>query len=188
MGTTLETGQEPTYLSQYMKIETVSAKKLPAFFANDYTVIDVRTPSEFKSAHVVGAESLPLDQLDAEQFCGKYGDGSPVYILCQSGKRATIAAERLVKAGHQNVTVIEGGTTAAMDADIDMKYGKGSISIERQVRIAAGALVFLGTLLGLFVHGGFFGISAFVGAGLFFAGVTDTCGMGMMLAKCPWNQ
>ena len=32
------------------------------------------------------------------------------------------------------------------------------------------------------------GIPAFIGAGLTFAGVTDTCGMGMLLAKMPWNQ
>ncbi len=171
-----------------MKIETASAQKLPEFLANDYTVIDVRTPKEYQSAHVVGAKSLPLDQLDAEQFCGQYDAGLPVYILCQSGKRATIAAKRLIKAGHQNVSVIEGGTAAAIDAGIEIEYGKGSISIERQVRIAAGTLVFIGTLLGLFVHGGFFAIPAFVGAGLVFAGITDTCGMGMALAKCPWNQ
>ncbi len=170
-----------------MDIETTSPRKLPEIFSDGYTVIDVRTPKEFQAAHVVGAELLPLDQLDGEQFCGKYGDGFPVYILCQSGKRGMIAAERLIAAGHQNVSVIEGGTNAAKDAGIEIEYGKGAISIERQVRIAAGALVFVGALLGMFVHSGFFAIPAFVGAGLVFAGVTDTCGMGMMLSKCPWN-
>jgi len=56
------------------------------------------------------------------------------------------------------------------------------------VRIAAGALVLLGVLLGAFVHAGFLALSAFVGAGLVFAGVTDWCGMGLLLAKMPWNQ
>ncbi|MCU0707785.1 MAG: sulfurtransferase, partial [Pirellula sp.] len=32
------------------------------------------------------------------------------------------------------------------------------------------------------------GLSGFVGAGLIFAGVTDTCAMGMLIAKMPWNQ
>lgn len=171
-----------------MNIETTSPRKLSEIFSNGYTVIDVRTPKEFQAAHVVGAECLPLDTLDGEKFCGKYGDGFPVYILCQSGKRSTIAAERLINAGHKNVTVIEGGTSAAIDAHIEIEYGKGCISIERQVRIAAGALVFVGVLLGLFVHSGFLALPAFVGAGLVFAGITDTCGMGMMLAKCPWNR
>jgi rhodanese-related sulfurtransferase len=58
----------------------------------------------------------------------------------------------------------------------------------RQVRIAAGALVFIGAVLGYFVHPYFIGLSAFVGAGLVFAGITDTCGMGMMIAKMPWNR
>jgi len=170
-----------------MKIETTSARKLPEIFSNDYTVIDVRTPKEFQAAHVVGAESIPLDQLDAVQFCGKYGTGFPVYILCQSGKRAQIAAERLIEAGHQNVTVIEGGTNAAIDAHVEVEYGQGALSIERQVRIAAGLLVVIGTILGLAVHSGFLAIPVITGAGLIFAGVTNSCGMGMLLSKCPWN-
>jgi predicted branched-subunit amino acid permease len=62
------------------------------------------------------------------------------------------------------------------------------ISLERQVRIVAGSLVLIGVLLGWFVHRGFFGLSAFVGAGLVFAGITDFCGMGLLLAKLPWNK
>jgi rhodanese-related sulfurtransferase len=171
-----------------MKIETASAQKLPEFFSSNATVIDVRTPKEFQAAHVVGAESTPLDQLDPEQFQKQYGDEKPVYILCQAGKRAITAAERLSQAGHKNVTVITGGTAAAIEAGIDIEYGEKSISIERQVRIAAGGLVVLGTLLGFFIHVGFFAVPAFVGAGLMFAGITDNCAMGMLLAKCPWNQ
>jgi hypothetical protein len=66
--------------------------------------------------------------------------------------------------------------------------GKATISLERQVRIAAGSIVLIGTLMGAFVHPAFLGLSAFVGAGLVFAGITDTCGMGMLLARMPWNQ
>ena len=62
------------------------------------------------------------------------------------------------------------------------------ISLERQVRIAAGSLVVLGTALGAFVHPGFLALAAFVGAGLVFAGITDTCGMGLLLARMPWNR
>ena len=64
----------------------------------------------------------------------------------------------------------------------------GGISLERQVRIVAGFLVLAGTLLGIFLHSGFLFISGFVGAGLVFAGITDICGMGMLLARMPWNQ
>jgi hypothetical protein len=43
-------------------------------------------------------------------------------------------------------------------------------------------------VLGFIVSPYFIGLSAFVGAGLVFAGVTDTCGMGMIIAKMPWNR
>ena len=62
------------------------------------------------------------------------------------------------------------------------------MSLERQVRIAAGFLALLGALLGFFVHPNYFGLYAFVGAGLMFAGITDTCGMAMLIARMPWNQ
>jgi rhodanese-related sulfurtransferase len=171
-----------------MKIETASAQKLPEFFASDATVIDVRTRKEFASAHVVGATSTPLDEFDPDQFQKQYGEDKPVYILCQAGKRAITAAERLSQAGHKNVTVITGGTAAAIEAGIDIEYGEASLSIERQVRIATGSLVVVGTILGLWIHPGFLALSALVGAGLVFAGITDTCGMGIMLSKCPWNR
>jgi hypothetical protein len=66
--------------------------------------------------------------------------------------------------------------------------GKKAISLERQVRIAAGSLVLLGVIGSLLIHPYVIGLSAFVGAGLLFAGITDTCGMGMLLARMPWNR
>ncbi len=171
-----------------MSTHTINASALPEIMAAGGTVIDVRTPAEFKSAHVVGAALQPLDQLDAAAYCQTAGSDSAVYILCQSGKRASIAAGQLTAAGHTQAIVVEGGTLAAIDAGLDIAYGKGAISIERQVRIAAGLLVFCGTLAGAYIHPGFLIIPGSVGAGLAFAGITDTCGMAMALAKCPWNQ
>ncbi|MGJ8640668.1 MAG: rhodanese-like domain-containing protein [Opitutaceae bacterium] len=171
-----------------MSFKTVPSSDLPKLFGEAAIVIDVRTPAEYKSVHVDGAALHPLDQFNAAAFSQHHGSDRAVYILCQSGKRAAMAADKLLAAGHQACYVIEGGTLAAIDAGVAVVRGKGVISIERQVRIAAGAMVFVGTMLGLFVHTGFFGLPAFVGAGLVFAGVTDTCGMGMMLAKMPWNR
>ena len=88
-----------------------------------------------------------------------------------------------------NAVVVEGGTTAWAAAGLPCESTGGRvISLERQVRIAAGALVLVGVLLGWFVHPYFVWLSAFVGGGLIFAGITDTCAMGMLLAKMPWNQ
>lgn len=55
------------------------------------------------------------------------------------------------------------------------------------MRIAAESLVLLGVALS-FLHSAFIGLSTFVGAGLIIAGITDTCWMGMILARMSWNQ
>ena len=84
--------------------------------------------------------------------------------------------------------MLEGGVTAWEQAGLPVKRGKTVLSLERQVRVAAGLLVLTGVVLGFLVHPAFFGLAAFVGAGLTFAGLTDWCGMAMLLAKMPWNQ
>ena len=97
-------------------------------------------------------------------------------------------SQKLEAAGFSNIINIEGGTSAWQDANLPVVKGKKAMSLERQVRIAAGSLVVIGAAVGHFVHPGGFALSAFIGAGLVFAGVTDTCGMGMMIAKMPWNR
>jgi len=112
-----------------------------------------------------------------------------VYVICYRGTRAAKACEHLQNAGLQNVYSIEGGTAAWEAHGLPVERGtSGIISLERQVRIAAGSLVLAGTLLAWLVHPAFLGIAAFVGAGLVFAGATDFCGMAMLLAKMPWNR
>ncbi len=149
-------------------------------------LIDVRTPAEFEEVHVVGATNLPLDRLDAKAFAAKRTQGGPVYVICKSGGRSKQACEKLHAAGVPVVN-IDGGTMACESAGLPVVRGKKTISLERQVRIAAGLLVLLGVGLSM-LHPYWIGISAFVGAGLVFAGITDTCGMAMLLAKMPWNQ
>jgi rhodanese-related sulfurtransferase len=85
--------------------------------------------------------------------------------------------------------VIEGGTEAWASLGLPVEgTGRKTISIERQVRIGAGALVLTGVILGFLVNPGYFSLSAFVGAGLLFAGITDWCSMGLLLARAPWNR
>jgi len=153
-------------------------------------LLDVRTPAEYRESHAEGARLVPLNALDPTKVMeARQGEaGEPLYLICQSGARSRQAAERFLAAGFTNVVSVEGGTSAWEQAGLPVIRGKKTVSLERQVRIAAGSLVLLGTLLGVLVHPGFLGLSAFVGAGLVFAGVTDTCGMGMLLARMPWNQ
>jgi len=153
-------------------------------------LLDVRTSAEFREVHASLAKNVPLETLDPaaviKQWTGSAND--PLYFICRSGGRSMNACKQLVAAGHLHVVNVDGGTLAWDEAGLPVVRGEATISLERQVRIAAGLLVLLGSVLGFFVHPYFLGLSAFVGAGLTFAGITDTCGMGMMLAKMPWNQ
>lgn len=154
-------------------------------------LIDVRTPVEFAEVHVESAKNVPLDALEPEKLheSHRLSIEKPVYILCRSGQRATRAAEQLAKAGFPNSIVVEGGTLAWIEAGLPVARGKAKvISLERQVRIAAGTLVLSGVLLAHFVHPSFIWLSGFVGTGLIFAGISDWCGMGLLIAKAPWNQ
>lgn len=155
----------------------------------DIDVIDVRTPVEFREVHCVHARNVPLDTLNPKKLMEEHGSTErPLYVICRSGSRGSKACEAFVNAGFTNVINIEGGTTAWDAAGFAVVRGKKAMSLERQVRIAAGFLALTGAVLALTVHPYFAGLSAFIGAGLMFAGITDTCGMGMILAKMPWNQ
>lgn len=153
----------------------------------DCLILDVRTPAEYEEMHIEGAVLHPLSDLDVGTVKGLMQGHSSCVVVCRSGGRARQATEKLIAEGIVNVAVLEGGISAWNSAGLPVIRGRATMSLERQVRIAAGALVFLGSTLGYFVNPGFIAISAFVGAGLMFAGVTDTCGMAMMLAKMPWN-
>ncbi|BCU76508.1 rhodanese-like domain-containing protein [Luteolibacter sp. LG18] len=156
----------------------------------DLVLLDVRTPAEFDEVHVPQARLEPLDRFQSEATIAALGlpKDQPLHLLCRSGARAAQAAAKLQAAGYEPV-VVEGGTLAWIKAGLPVVRGERKvIGLERQVRIAAGALVLTGVILSLTVHRGFIGLSGFVGAGLVFAGITDWCGMGLLLAKAPWNQ
>jgi rhodanese-related sulfurtransferase len=149
-------------------------------------VIDVRTPVEFAEVHVPQARNVPLNELKPGSL--QLQTDQPVYLLCRNGGRATKAADKFARAGFEQPFVVEGGTLGWIAANLPVTRGLTRvISLERQVRIVAGSLVLIGVVLGWLVHRDFFGLSAFVGAGLVFAGITDFCGMGLLLAKLPWN-
>lgn len=179
----LDPPAKPTQQAMYA---TISPKELAeAIEKGAGTLVDVRMPTEYREAHVRGARNVPLDRLRPEDFTGHEG---PLLVVCQKGGRSKQACEQLAAAGVTDLHNVAGGTLACEAAGLPMERGKKAMSLERQVRIAAGSLVVLGAALGAFVHPGWIGLAGFVGAGLVFAGVTDTCGMGMMLARMPWNQ
>lgn len=172
--------------------ETVSVKKLAELESQgSIDVIDVRTPVEFREVHAVMARNVPLDALDVKELMAERNGRTHerLYLICRSGNRSGKACQKFVDAGFTNVVNVEGGTIAWDAARLPVKRGKKAISLERQVRIVAGLITLFGSVAAM-VTGNVYlaGIPAFIGAGLTFAGVTDTCGMGMVLSKMPWNQ
>jgi rhodanese-related sulfurtransferase len=170
-------------------IPTITPKQLAELHAAGQPVnlVDVRTPAEYRDAHVAFARNVPLDQLDPDAI-GPAAAGQPVYLICRSGRRSQQACEKLQKAGLTGAVSVEGGTQAWDAAGLPIVRGASTMSLERQVRIAAGLLVVIASLLGYFVHPYFIALAAFVGAGLVYAGVTDRCGMAVLLLHMPWNR
>lgn len=151
-------------------------------------LLDVRTPAEFAEVHIPGSVLNPLDRLDPVSVRQLAEGKSACVLVCRSGGRAAQAAKALQAAGILKLAVLDGGIIAWQSAGLEVTRGRKTISLERQVRIGAGSLVLLGVVLGFAAHPAFFLLSGFVGTGLVFAGITDWCGMGLLLARMPWNQ
>jgi rhodanese-related sulfurtransferase len=154
-------------------------------------LIDVRTPAEYAEVHAAAARLCPLDTLDpAAVMSARHGSAAePLFVICRSGSRSARAVEKFRAAGFTNVVSVEGGMVAWEQAGLPVVRGTRKVmSLERQVRIGAGSIVLLGLLLGSVLHPAWLALAALVGAGLVFAGITDWCGMGMLLARMPWNN
>jgi rhodanese-related sulfurtransferase len=148
-------------------------------------LIDVRSPAEFAAAHIPGAINIPIDQIES-RLQDLHQD--EVVLICQSGQRAEMACNLLAR-NHPALRVLQGGTNAWQQAGRSVVSSTQTRwSLDRQVRLGAGILILLGLSLGFLLSPAWFGLTAFVGAGLTFAGLTDICGMAIILAKLPWNQ
>jgi rhodanese-related sulfurtransferase len=149
-------------------------------------IIDVRSLSEFSSGHIPKAINIPLEQLSARQ--DDLDPHSTVILVCQSGHRAEIASN-LLSTTFADTQVLEGGTAAWKSAGFSIVCStRSSWSLERQVRLAAGLLILVSFGLAWTVSTAWVFVTAFVGVGLTFAGATDICGMGILLAAMPWNR
>jgi rhodanese-related sulfurtransferase len=172
------------------KLQTVDAQTVKKLLEQQaVSLIDVREPGEYAQEHIPGATLVPLSKFDPRKVPQVQDDETKVVLYCRSGNRSTMAAQKLFDAGFTKVTHLQGGIGAWKEANYPTKVNKNApISLMRQVQIVAGSLVFIGTLLGAFVSPWFLLLSGFVGAGLMFAGITDTCALGMLLGKLPYNQ
>jgi len=146
-------------------------------------VVDVRLPAEYRSVHLEPSVLLPLDEITRRR--GELPRDRQLVLVCRTGARARLAVAQL--AGFRT-RVLEGGIAAWQEAGHPVVEGKSHMSLERQVRVAAGALACTGGALAVAVSPWFGLLPAFVGAGLVYAGITDRCGMAMLLARLPYNR
>jgi rhodanese-related sulfurtransferase len=170
------------------QLKLVDAKTLQEWIEEDVVLlVDVREPSEHAGEHISGSLLLPLSKFDPLQL--PHNPEKKLVLYCRTSNRSQQAAQKLLAAGHPEVTHLSGGMGDWKEQGLPTKVNENApISLIRQVQITAGSLVFLGTMLGAFVSPAFLILSGFVGAGLMFAGITNTCAMAMLLAKLPYNQ
>ena len=168
--------------------KTIDVPALRAMLASgkDVRLLDVRSPGEFETVHVPGSYNVPLDLL------GEHRDeirriGTEVVVICQSGNRASQAERRLAEVGMANVHVLDGGMNAWIAAGADVNRGEQRWGLERQVRLVAGSIVLASIAASAFAPSVRW-VAGAVGAGLAFSAATDTCAMGNVLAKLPYNR
>jgi rhodanese-related sulfurtransferase len=152
------------------------------------TILDVRTPAEFESAHIPGSYNVPLDLLP--EHAREFGavTGVPVILVCRSGARARQAEQALREAELPRLHVLDGGLATWAARGLPVNRGRRRWSLERQVRGVAGTLVVAGIIGGWLVWPPLALLTAAVGGGLAFSALTDTCGLALLLARLPYNR
>ena len=164
----------------------LTAGELSAVTVGEKTVLlDVRSPIEFEAESIPGSVNLPLGELESR--FEEVPRAAELVIICRSGKRAERAAYTLMSKGF-HPRVLQGGLLSWQKAGLPVKEGRKRLSIERQIQLVVGISVLSGISLGVSVNQWFLAIPAFFGAGLTFAGLTGFCGLGLLLAKAPWNK
>lgn len=150
------------------------------------TVIDVRSPAEFETAHIAGSYNVPLDLLGehAAQLAARLD--REVVLVCQSGARAAQARERLAGVGAEHLHVLDGGVGAYAAAGGDIVRGRARWALERQVRLVAGARG--RRRCGQLAGPGGESAGGRVGAGLALSALTDICTMARVLSALPHNR
>lgn len=154
-------------------------------------ILDVSTPAEFRQEHLPSAINLPFDSVKTSRLIHDpaFAKEEPLYLTCRTGRRSAAALEKFQKAGFLTLFVLDGGTQSWSKAGLPTIQGeRKTLSLERQTRIGIGVLILIGSFLGFTVNIGFFAITTFFGAGLIFAGITDWCGLALLLARAPWNR
>lgn len=150
-------------------------------------LIDVREYAEFVGGRVAGARQMPLSEIERRH--SELDHTKPVYLICRTGRRSAQAGLKLKALGFSEVINVSGGIEAWRKAELPVERDDHAPwSIERQVRFTAGMLVLTGVLLAVLAHPYFIILPGLIGFGLVFTATIDWCGMGLLLARMPWNS
>jgi glyoxylase-like metal-dependent hydrolase (beta-lactamase superfamily II)/rhodanese-related sulfurtransferase len=172
------------------KVRSVSPLQLSqAMAGGKVQLLDVRTPAEFAAVRIPGSFNIPLDRLDPQALKSTIGAEREIYVICQTGTRSQLVAETLRHAGFPHIVHADGGTNAWVSAGLPVeRSSRDSMSLERQVRIVAGLAVLMFVLIGALLHPVGYWMAAAIGAGLTYAGLSDSCALAIWLGKMPWNR
>ena len=150
-------------------------------------LVDIREADEFARSHVPGARSQPLSAFEQAHLA--IDPDADVVFTCRTGMRTAGACDRLAARVSGDAYVLDGGLDAWAKAGLPVEENhKAPMELNRQVQIAAGAMILTGVILGFLVAPGWFGLAGFVGAGLTFAGLSGTCALARVLMLMPWNR
>lgn len=168
-----------------MSIQTISPAEAHRLIDAGASLIDIRQPDEHARERIAGALNVPLDRLSKDS-----APGDVLIFHCRSGMRTAQAADTLAEAAAgRDCFVVEGGIGGWGNAGLPIESVRGApIPMQRQVMIAAGGLVVIGSLMAMLVAPGWVWLPLFVGSGLTFAGISGFCGMAHVLAMMPWNR
>jgi len=168
-----------------VSVKTISPAEAHRLIESGASLIDIRQPDEHARERIAGALNVPLDRLSKDA-----APGDVLIFHCRSGMRTAQAGDKLAEAAAgRDCYIVDGGISAWGNAGLPVEKVRGApIEMQRQVMIAAGGLVLIGTLLSLFVAPGWIWLAMAVGAGLTFAGISGFCGMAHVLATMPWNR
>jgi len=170
-----------------MPLRHVSPAEAKQLIAQGAVLIDIRERDEHAREHIPGSSSAPLSTLQENALTGR--EGQVMIFHCKSGNRTKANENRLSQGTACEAFILDGGLEAWRAAGLPISKDKSQpMEMNRQVQITAGSLIVLGAALGFFVNPGFYALSAAIGAGLVFAGVTGTCGLAKILALMPWNR
>ncbi|UCB56844.1 MAG: MBL fold metallo-hydrolase [Candidatus Omnitrophota bacterium] len=174
---------------QARTLEMVSPKEAQEVILRDEQVklLDVRSPLEFHEVHIKDSLNVPIDTIGLK-LKDLSESGKSYIVLCRTGNRSPMAADMLLQSGLHTVKVMQGGMTRWQKERLPVIKGEGGVSLERQVRFTAGAVVLFGIIMSWFVNRAFIWIPIGVSCGLIFSGLSDNCLLSALLMRLPYNK